>query len=104
MKQKSKNDGKHSIKPANATVLTTAQGRIFWKKFKLKILPWVAKFLWEKHYNVHGEDKRRQKGIKNSELLNAWVFLGVFFGVDDHCYAFTVCRKQSKNLSGSSYF
>ena len=51
------------------------------------------------------------KELKEQLVTKRWDFWGVFFGVDDRCYercytkkACTVWRKQSKNLSGSSYF
>ena len=53
-----------------------------------------------------------QKSINNTKLAKRWVFFGgVFCEVDDRyyerCYAkknLTVCRKQSKSLSGACDF
>ena len=71
----------------------------------------ISQVLMGKHYHVHGEDKRRQKSTKTVSQLNTGVFWGVLLRVDDRCYercysrkASTVCRKQSKSMSGSCQF
>ena len=66
-------------------------------------------FLRKKHYHVHREDKRRQKNINNNKLAIRWGFLGgvvlelmiAAMSVAMQKKILTVCRKQSKSLSGA---